>query len=355
MKSNNKITIPPMNDEYKILIVGSGSIGLKHLSTIKKLLPNSEVAFLHHSIKKSSLQSADKSINRIEDAIVYNADIIVLANPSSFHIDVAEKLIRPNIIFLIEKPISNSTFGLEQFFKKCNLNKALITVGYNLRYFDSLQYFREQIHGGLIGKLYSIRVEVGQNLETWRKDQNYRNTVSASSRLGGGVLLELSHEIDYLLWIFGQIEWVQSINSTHRYADIDVEDTSRVVMNIKNNNHSCGISCSLNMDFVRLDPVRKCYVIGEKSTLLWDGLNGVVSFYCVKSSKWKIIYKAYDEIANSYIKQWNEIIKADNKLVEIAASRNDGLKVLLVVNAIKESSIEGRRVKIEQLAGALYE
>ena len=83
-------------------------------------------------------------------------------------------------------------------------------VGYNLRCFPSLSRFRDLIHEDLFGKPLSVRCEIGQYLPDWRPTSDYRAGVSARSDLGGGALMELSHEIDYLSWIFGDVEWVSS-------------------------------------------------------------------------------------------------------------------------------------------------
>ena len=82
-------------------------------------------------------------------------------------------------------------------------------TAYNLRFLPSLQAYRERIQFGVIGKVLSVRCEIGQYLPSWRPGSDYRQAVSASRALGGGALLELSHEIDYLRWIFGEVAWVQ--------------------------------------------------------------------------------------------------------------------------------------------------
>ena len=70
----------------------------------------------------------------------------------------------------------------------------------------------------IVGKILSVRCEVGQFLPSWRPNIDYRESVSARKALGGGALLELSHEIDYLMWIFGDIDWVKAtLEMTHRH------------------------------------------------------------------------------------------------------------------------------------------
>jgi predicted dehydrogenase len=76
-------------------------------------------------------------------------------------------------------------------------------------FLPSLIEFKRQIFSEKLGKIYSIRAEIGQYLPGWRPESDYRICVSVQQKLGGGVLLELSHEIDYLSWIFGRVDWVK--------------------------------------------------------------------------------------------------------------------------------------------------
>ena len=73
---------------------------------------------------------------------------------------------------------------------------------------------KDYVDSKKLGKIFSVRCEVGQNLMYWRKDRDYRSSVTANRNLGGGVLLELSHELDYLSWIFGPCKWVRAMLAT---------------------------------------------------------------------------------------------------------------------------------------------
>ena len=100
--------------------------------------------------------------------------------------------------------------GVDDLLGTVRARGVICQVGYNLRYLPSLSRFRDLINEGLVGGPLSVRCEIGQYLPNWRPDTDYRTGVTARSDLGGGVLLELSHEIDYLRWIFGEVEWVSS-------------------------------------------------------------------------------------------------------------------------------------------------
>jgi predicted dehydrogenase len=103
-------------------------------------------------------------------------------------------------------------------------------VGYNLRFMKSLKKFREILKKNTIGKILSIRSEVGSYLPSWRPDSDYKKSVSAIKKLGGGVLLELSHDIDYLVWLFGNVKWVSSTIHRQSNLKIDTEDTAHITL-----------------------------------------------------------------------------------------------------------------------------
>ena len=115
----------------------------------------------------------------------------------------------------------------------CQSKKIALMTAYNLRFQPSLQEFRKQIKQQRIGKILSVRVEVGQYLPNWRPESDYRKGVSAQKKLGGGVLLELSHEIDYISWIFGDYKWVKAHISKQSNLEIDVEDTAYLLLGFK--------------------------------------------------------------------------------------------------------------------------
>ena len=79
-----------------------------------------------------------------------------------------------------------------------------------LRFLETLQCFRAEMAAGRIGAVHAVRCEIGQYLPAWRPDADYRTTVSAQKALGGGVLLELSHELDLLRWVFGEVDWLSA-------------------------------------------------------------------------------------------------------------------------------------------------
>jgi len=325
-----------------ILIVGLGSIGLRHLRIAREIFPESRIAVLRHKETNEIPEGADEVFFNLNHAIQFQPKIAIICSPASTHIEISRALVKQGIHILIEKPISNEKIGLEELNREAVENSCVVTVGYNLRFLPSLKKFKDLIDKNFVGDLYSVRGEVGQYLPNWRKT-DYRKTVSAQKILGGGVLLELSHELDYLRWIFGDVEFVQAQLSKQSMLDIDVEDNVNIIIAFKNTN----LVASLSLDFIRHDKVRMCHVIGEKGSLRWNGLNDQVDLFEANSDGWKNIYKGETNLDQSYKEEWLHFIECVNKKERPIISFQDGVEVLNIVDSIKDASSSGKRVKVK--------
>ena len=329
-----------------IVIVGLGSIGLRHLRIARELFPESRIAVLRHKETNELPDGADEVFFNLNHVIQFQPQIAIICSPASTHIEISRALVKQGIHILIEKPISNEKKGLEELNREAVENNCVVTVGYNLRFLPSLKKFKDLIDKNFVGDLYSVRGEVGQYLPNWRK-KDYRKTVSAQKILGGGVLLELSHELDYLRWIFGEVESVQAQLSRQSQLDIDVEDTAHIILKFKENKNNINLMASLNLDFIRHDTVRMCHAIGDKGSLRWNGLTGDVDLFKSEKSEWKNIYKYEADQDESYKNEWFHFIECINKENTPNISFQDGIKVLDIIDSIKISSSSGKKVMVK--------
>lgn len=322
-----------MNPE-KILIIGYGSIGKRHFSIASTKFPDSQIKILR--TRNVSAEHAETNfLYSIEDAINFDPQIIVIANPASHHLSSATPFIKADRYFLIEKPISNKLKEAKIFLKMCYEKNALVQVGYNLRFSTSLKTFKSYIDDGIVGDVWSIRSEIGKYLPSWRPQSDYKTTVSAQKFLGGGVVNELSHEIDYLLWIFGNIRWVRAVTSRHSNLKVDVEDTAYILMGFKHINKN--IIASLNMDFIRHDNKRECIVIGSLGSLKWDGIQGTVELWKKNQNSWEELFRLKD-LDETYKREWDNLEHCFLNNEEPSINGFDGLKTLSVLEYIKKSS-----------------
>ena len=331
----------------RLLIVGLGSIGTRHARLARQILPGLQIAALRHG--KGIAETApdvDRQFDSLEDALKFCPQAAVVANPASMHVDIALRLADAGIHLLIEKPISNSSERVQQLIDLCRDRNLVLMTGYNLRFSSSLQRYRELVHQGLVGNILSVRAEIGQYLPSWRPNSDYRASVSASERLGGGVLLELSHEIDYLRWIFGEVEWVSAILRKQSRLDIDVEDSAYLTLGFAAGSGTVPGIASLVMDFVRHDTVRTCTVIGEVGTLRWNALTGTVDIFREGATGWEMLLTSPDQRDDTYVAEWHQFLECMQGDATPVNSGQDGLAVIRIIQAARESSLRREVVPV---------
>lgn len=333
----------------RVLIVGLGSIGTRHARLVREVAPGVEVIALRHQDYEGPLPvGIDHSVSSLAAALKLAPQAAVIATPASYHLDVALPLASAGVHLLVEKPISNTTHGVSELIDVCRARGVTLMTGYNLRFFPSLQRFREFLQEKRVGSVLSIRAEVGQFLPSWRPDSDYRETVSAKAALGGGVLLELSHEIDYLRWLFGEIEWVSAIQRKQSGLEIDVEDTAHLILGFAHEPAAEPVIAALSMDFIRHDTTRTCTVIGETGSLRWNVLTGTVEILEQGGSSWKTLFADASQRDDSYLAEWRHFLACTAGGAPPIISGHDGLAVLRVVEAARHSSATGSVVHIKR-------
>jgi predicted dehydrogenase len=334
---------------HRILIVGLGSIGRNHLRLAREIFPFSKIKVLRHQVTSDIPEFSDGYVETIDDAIEFAPQIAILANPSNFHVPIALKLAQIGTHLLIEKPISSTIDGVFELMETCKEHNCVLQVGYNLRYAPSLQNFRELLQAGVIGEILSVRSEVGQYLPSWRPYNDYRLGVSANKDLGGGVLLELSHELDYLQWIFGDVDWVRATLTQQSSLEIDVEDSAHLTLGFKFEASQHQLIGTLNMDFIRHDQTRICTAIGSKGSLRWDGTIGEVSVFEEDASSWKKLFAHTPLRDETYLAEWQEFVNCINSGIAPSVTGQDGLRVLEVVQSARSSASTGAQVSVSDI------
>jgi predicted dehydrogenase len=190
-----------------------------------------------------------------------------------------------------------------------------------------------------LGKPIFVEINCSSYLPNWRPNKNYRKSVSARSDLGGGVLLELSHELDYLNWIFGPFSKINSKLNISGKLDIDVEDEAYLNLISKNK-----LPISVYLNFYKKENKRNCKFITSKGTLEWNGIKNCVTYHNHKGKikKWNFkIKKDY-----MYENQLNHFLKCIEKKISPQVSLTSGIEALKLVVRAKESSLKKSIINI---------
>jgi len=319
----------------KILVVGCGSIGQRHIQNLKKISDVEIVACrMKGEIKEIEEKFDVKTVCGLDKGLAQNPDAVLITTPTSTHIPVALKTAENNCHLFIEKPLSHNLEGVKKLIRSVNEKQLSCIVGYNRRFHPGLKLIKEFLEKKVIGDIVSARVEAGQYLPEWHPSKDYRKEYFAKKSLGGGVLLDLSHEIDYIRWLLGEVKEVFSFVSKLSHLEIETEDVAEILLRFKS-----GAIGEVHLDYIQRFPFRSCQIIGDKGTLLCDFNENKVRLFSAKDKKWKVILedKKYDK-NKMYVDEIKHFINCINRKKKPVIDEIDGKKVLEIVEAAKEST-----------------
>jgi predicted dehydrogenase len=212
----------------------------------------------------------DRVFGSLQEALAAGPQAVVVANPTSLHLETALAAVRAGAHILVEKPASHSAAGLEGLEQEAMAKGLRVFVGYNLRYHPALQAVREIVRSGKpLGHPLMARIHFGAYLPDWHPWESYRGSYAALRSLGGGVTLTSSHELDYALWILGPVERSEGLASPLRPLGTEVEELSALLMR-----HASGALSTITLSFAQKPASRGMEIAFEGGTLSLDLLAG---------------------------------------------------------------------------------
>jgi predicted dehydrogenase len=265
-------------------------------------------------------------------------EIAVIANPTSLHIPVAQAAAEQGCHLFLEKPISNDLNGVERLRSEVEKRRLVAGVGYNLRFHPALQLLREKLRENVVGDVLSVRAWVGQYLPDWHPEEDYRQSYMARTELGGGVILTLSHEIDYLYWLFGEVSDVTAVTARAKNLEMKTESIAEIALRFKN-----GILGQVHLDCIRRTPQRGCEIAGTEGTICLDLIESELRI-SRPGSKMPEVLKA--PLANSnqpYFDEMMDFLTAVEGTRQPLIPLNEGIAVLQVAVAAHRAAETGAR------------
>ncbi len=325
------------------LVIGSGSMARRYITILNDILKNPKINCLPSS-KNSSISTfvgISDLFKSLDEALESSPQSVFIASPATTHLLYASPFLKRGIPTLIEKPLSHSVEEIKKYKSILDESENYAEVAYCLRYLPSAKIFKELIQNSQqIGSIYKVIVEVGQYLPDWRPEIDYRKSVSANKTSGGGALLELSHEIDYINWIFGPVNEVICSLTNSGGLEIDSEDSVDAII-------SAGkLPINLHMDFLQRKPVRYCKVIGKEGNLIWDLLADSIIFENHHKQNSIIYRKREFEKDYIYKRMIENFLKMSMKSQKPNVRISDANEVLDIIQAMRLSSKTKKAVKV---------
>lgn len=290
----------------KAIIFGSGSIGTRHASLLQKLKISNILIFSKRKNKKF------RNTSLVSDLVKHDPDYLLVCSETYKHkkqLQIIEKNFK-NKKVLVEKPLFHKPLNI-------NLKNNNYFVGYNLRFHPVIKFLKNKIKKQ---EIFSISILCHSFLPNWRKNIKYYNSYSSFSKKGGGVLLDLSHEIDYMQWLFGKVKKIE-FKKVKKLSNLKIksEDFAQISGKIKN------INFNLNLTYFSRFQERKIVIDSKKETIIGDLINHEIKIINNKKSK-KLKFKINKN--QTYIDQHLALMKNDFKSLCTIKEANNILKFI---------------------------
>lgn len=328
------------------LIIGYGSIGRRHARNLLSL--GHEVILLRHN-RGNPNQDGLKECYSFEEVLdkAGSLDGVLICSPTTHHLRDVEMVIEQGLPFLLEKPPAmdlKSTLKIKNLITERGFERY--DIAFNLRCYPVLKFIRDFLPA--MGRLYAARIAAGSYLPNWRKGVDYRKTTSAKRELGGGVHIELVHEIDYILWMFGLPEKV--FGYVNRISDLEIstEDVCASLMLYPD-----GAIVEMHLDYLSHKNLRGCQIIGEKGTLEWHFVEGRVMYFEQDTNVGLEVFKLnpdYD-FNESYLEEIQRFLDIIQEGIPGMVGIGDAVNTMRVLEGIEQASRQGRWIELKQLQG----
>ena len=317
----------------KILVVGYGSIGKRHVENLLSI-SNLEVIVCTKRNDVGKLKKHAKVYSTIKQCLEEKPDIGIIANETSLHVPTAIKLAKAGLDIFLEKPLSNSLKDVEKLHTIVKKKKLITQTGCNMRFHPCIKKIKSMIEQQKIGRIISVQVQTCSYLPDYHPWEDYRKGYAARKDLGGGIILTQIHEIDYMYWLFQEVENVISISGKFSDLDITTEDYVSSLLKFKNK-----IIGELHMDYFQRPDFRSCKIRGTKGEIYWDSDNNHVNVYAMNKKRWKTEMEVKNYQRNfSYVAQLKHFIKCVKQRKETINDIEQGIATLKIALAMKKSS-----------------
>ena len=296
-----------------VLLMGYGAIGKRHSNNLIELGITLHIITKYPDNTKAVFH---KNLDEIEDE---NIDSCIISSPTARHLEDLQRCLKIRGLkkVLIEKPLE-STYSKGAELKELADEYGLeVYVGYNLRFLDAMDYIKDFVRKQR-GLIKIVEVVAGQSLLEWRPEREYSQSYSACRGLGGGVDLDLSHEIDYILMFFGdefkeKKIWRNKVTS----LKIDSPDLFKLFLDYG------GFIVDVSLDYIRTPKERYIKIICEGgNNLYYNYYSGELELNGEK----KVMQ---DNIAQSYKRMMESFVGLGKK--DILCTIEQGLNVLKVL------------------------
>ncbi len=271
-------------------------------------------------------------------ALAHQPDAVVVSNPTALHLEVAIPAVEQGCHLLLEKPVSHSLEGLDVLRQAAEKSRSRILVGFQFRYHPALRKAADLIDEQVVGRPVSFSAHWGEYLPNWHPWEDYRKSYSARQDLGGGVVLTLTHPLDYLHWLFGPVERIWAFAGQFSDLELDVVDTAVVGMAFENR-----VVGSLQLNYLQRPPHHHLEIVCSGGTIRWEQDGNGLEVYSADNGTWQI-YPLPERFERDLMfrQQMRHFLQVVRGEADPFCTLSDGITALEMALAVHRSGETGR-------------
>ena len=330
----------------KYLCIGSGSIGKRHMRNLISIgVKSSDITATdprkdrRDEVMKMGIKNVFETFDQALEADNYDAALV--CSPTNLHIEQGIKLASKGIHILMEKPLAHNLDGIEEFKEVVKKNKVVVLLAYIFRLSPLTDKVKEILDSGKIGQVYFVRGEFSEYLPDWHPYEDYRSFYMSEKKQGGGSILDQSHIMDLVHYLFGAFDSVYALNGNISKLEVNSDDYSELTVNLKS-----GVIASIHTDMFGRDHKKELEIKGEKGNIYWSSTENFVTHYDA-DTKIKHIYKKFPSDFNlNYLAEIEHFIECCKSNSKPKATLQDGIETMELILAAYNSVNSGKVQKV---------
>lgn len=325
-------------DAPHILIVGSGSVGKRHARNLAAL--GCRISCVDPRADRRDELAAETPVAGAYETLAAalgacELDGVAVCSPTAFHPSDTITSLGAGLPVLLEKPVAKSAAEARAMLDAQKRSCMPVLLGYTWRWWPPLVQLRERLLAGEVGIVRHVQFHMSAHLADWHPWEPYQDFFMASAAMGGGALLDESHWIDLMVWLFGMPNRLWGRVEKLSDLEIETDDTVDALAFYEE-----GLRVSLHLDLYGRPHEKFIRFIGEKGTILWSadpnriavGRQGAQiwdeePFTCERNDMFVAVAKEFLEIVSGR--------------TQPGCTLEEGLKVMTLIEAIRESSASG--------------
>jgi len=272
----------------------------------------------------------------------HKPEAVVVANPTALHLDIAIPAAQAGCSLLMEKPVSQNLDRFDELEAALEEGGGRLLVGFQFRFHPTLQLAMRTLKGGVTGKPLSFHMQWGEYLPNWHPWEDFRQGYAARADLGGGVVLTLTHPLDYVRMLLGEVDSLWAFESASNFG-LEIEDSAEIGMKM-----TSGAIGSVHLDFNQQPASHRWEIVCSKGTMRWDNATGILEVYSTEKKEWETHLPPVGFERNTmFLDEMKHFISVVHKKEMPACNLNDGKRALELALGAHQSVRTGRIVKLQ--------